>query len=159
MVAAVLMAGPSAWIAWRHPDVRWISRDALAARLASPDPPLLLDARTEAEVAVSTIEGARRIDPSAPALDEVPRDRDVVVYCSVGVRSADVAERLGAAGHTRVWSLEGGIFAWADEGRPLWRAGARTDVVHPYDALWGLLLRAELRAPISGRGARASGGS
>lgn len=161
--ALVLLTFEPQWltpmIAWRHPGVRWISRGALAARLASSEPPILLDARAEEEVAVSTIRGARRIDPRAPRVEEVPRDRDVVVYCSIGVRSAHVAERLAHAGHARVWNLEGGIFGWANEGRPLWRGDARASTVHPYDALWGLLLRADLRAEVSERGARASGGS
>lgn len=147
--AAALASRPEvrAWaIARSHPEVGWISRDELAARLASSEPPVVLDARTEAEVAVSTIEGALRVDPIAPALELVPRDRDVVVYCSIGVRSAEVVERLRAAGHARVWSLEGGIFEWANEGRPLFRGAERASVVHLFDATWGLLLRAERRA-------------
>ena len=72
-----------------------------------------------------------------------------MVYCSVGVRSAGVARRLRAAGFAEVENLEGSVFRWANEGRPLVAAGgAATDVVHPYDAAWGRLLRPERRADL-----------
>lgn len=59
-------------------------------------------------------------------LDEVPRDRDVLVVCRVGGRSAQVVAFLQAQGYDRAVNLEGGMFAWqaagravvADDGRP-----------------------------------------
>ncbi len=58
------------------PGVPRITTDSLAARLADSTtaPPVLLDARTDEEVAVSHLPGARRIDPKAdryPALDSL----------------------------------------------------------------------------------------
>lgn len=138
----------------RYPDVRGLSTEAFAAWLgdASRPPPLLLDARTPAEVAVSHLAGARHVDPDASAdalgaaLADVDRQRPVVVYCSVGWRSAAVAERLQAAGFRDVQNLEGSIFRWANEGRPVIREGRPVREVHPYDAVWGRLLKPELRA-------------
>lgn len=139
----------------RFPDVATVSTGALAARLAAPgDGPVLLDARTEVEYAVSHLPGARRVDPDAgPAelaasLADVDRQREVVVYCSVGLRSAAVARRLREAGFERVENLEGSIFRWAGEGRPVVRDGARVREVHPYDAVWGRLLAPERRAEV-----------
>ena len=71
----------------------------------------------------------------------------VVVYCSVGYRSAAIVQRIERAGVGRVYNLEGGIFAWANEGRPIFKDNARAKLVHPYDKLWGLLLHEDLRAP------------
>jgi rhodanese-related sulfurtransferase len=51
-------------------------------------------------------------------LPGIPRDREVVLYCHAGVRSAAAARRLQAAGHTRVWSLRGGIAGWSAEVDP-----------------------------------------
>lgn len=152
--------GSSAWqavdrdLATRFPDVPTVSTAALAARLAAGEAPLLLDARSDAEYAVSHLPGALRVDPEADAaaldsaLSDVDRQRGVVVYCSVGVRSAKVAQRLHAAGFDDVANLEGSIFRWANEGRPLERDGRAAEVVHPYDAVWGRLLAPERRAAV-----------
>jgi hypothetical protein len=52
-----------------------------------------------------------------------------------------------------VRNLDGSIFAWANEGRPLERNGQPAQLVHPYDALWGKLLDPARRAPRRGPGA------
>ncbi len=70
--------------------------------------------------------------------------KTAVFYCSVGVRSSRLAERvaqgLKARGAVAVDDLAGGIFAWHGEARPLVDAKGPTDFVHPYDATWGRLL-------------------
>lgn len=142
-------------LAARFSDVPTTTTAALAARLAdSTVTPVLLDARTEAEYAVSHLPGAHRVDPDASpaeladALEGIDRERPIVVYCSVGVRSGAVARRLRTAGFARVENLAGSIFRWANEGRPLVRAGRATGAVHPYDAVWGRLLDPDHRAPL-----------
>ena len=160
LALAALAARPVRWallqrgLEARHPDVAWISTDQLAAELASPTPPTLLDVRQPEEVAVSRIPGAIAVSPDATA-DEVRQlveDAElagpVVVYCSVGARSAALAERLEAAGVDSVRNLRGSIFAWANEGRPLEKAGEGARTVHPYDAAWGTYLKPALRADL-----------
>lgn len=131
-------------------DVGWVERDQLALwREGGPDgAPVLLDARQPDEYAVSHLPGAIRIDPERPDLDVIDfaADRPVVVYCSVGYRSASVARKLQAAGANDVYNLRGGIFAWANEARPLVADGSPTQAVHPYGGWWGRLLRPEIRA-------------
>lgn len=127
-------------IARRFPAVAWISAEELAQdrRLT------LVDARSPAEYAVSHIEGARLLRAD---LSELPRDAPIVVYCSVGYRSAEAIERLRRQGFSRLRNLEGGIFAWANAGRPLVGAdGQTTGVVHAYGAPWNLLLARQRRA-------------
>ena len=115
---------------------------------------VLLDARGPDEYAVSHLPGARRVDPDADAaalgsaLADVDRRRPVVVYCSVGARSAAVARRLRKAGFERVENLRGSIFRWANEGRPVVRDGEVVGEVHPFDAVWGRLLDPEHRADV-----------
>jgi rhodanese-related sulfurtransferase len=139
------------------PDVASLPASDLAAWLDDDarEPPLLLDARAPEEYAASHLPGAMRVDPDASpetlaaevaALRDPGGERPMVVYCSVGVRSARVADRLQHAGLGEVYNLEGSIFRWAEEGRPLVRDGERVHTVHPYDALWGLLLPRDLRA-------------
>lgn len=157
---AVLQAGCSDELTWRavdrmieanYPGVPSISTDSLAERLSAPTRarPLLLDARSPDEYAVSHLRGARRVDPTAdayPTLDTLAPDTPIVVYCSVGYRSAGVAQALQNQGFTAVANLKGSIFRWANEGRPVYREGKPVSAVHPYDASWGRLLADSLRA-------------
>jgi len=133
------------------PGVPTITTDSLAERLsASSQPvPVLLDARSRDEYAVSHLRGAQRIDPDghrAPSLDSLEKDAPIVVYCSVGYRSARVAQQLRKHGFTNVSNLRGSIFRWANEGRPVVRDGTPVRSVHPYDRKWGTLLKDSLHA-------------
>ncbi|MGI8956096.1 MAG: rhodanese-like domain-containing protein [Chthoniobacterales bacterium] len=135
-------------------DIPWITTEELAHRMADKDriPPVLLDVRTPAEYEVSHLKGARQVDPKADAQSAakaIPKDAPIVTYCSVGYRSGEMAERLRAAGYTRVQNLEGSIFEWANEHRPLVRSdGEHVTRVHPYNAVWGRLLAPNVRAPL-----------
>ena len=44
---------------------------------------------------------------------ELPRDRELIVYCHVGTRSMMVAGFLESLGFTKVANLAGGIDAWS----------------------------------------------
>lgn len=63
-----------------------------------------------------------------------------VAYCSVGYRSAQLASLIQQAGHENVFNLEGSIFKWTREGRPVFRDGKPVNVVHPFNENWGALL-------------------
>jgi rhodanese-related sulfurtransferase len=68
----------------------------------------------------------------------------IVLYCSAGVGSSDAAARLIKSGRTNVFNLQGSIFLWANERRPVIRDGKVVDVVHAYDHRWGVLLDSQL---------------
>jgi len=96
------------------------------------------------------------VDAALERLGNAPRDRPIVVYCSVGLRSSDLAEGLRARGFTAVHNLEGGIFRWANEGFATYRSNGtgaeeRVDVVHPFDERWGTLLAPGRNALARGR--------
>jgi rhodanese-related sulfurtransferase len=129
------------------PEGQTVTASALAARMQAGETPLLLDVRSEAEFAVSHLEGARRaetLEAAQALLAGEPREREVILYCSVGVRSGRLAEDLRRAGWTNVRDLEGSIFAWANAGHPVWRDGRQVREVHPYDEHWGRLLERSL---------------
>ena len=135
----------------KFPAVQWLEPEELALWRSdsSKAQPLLLDARTPPEYAVSHLKGATRIDPRMPLLKGIgafPRDTPVVVYCTVGYRSARVAQWLRRQGFRTVYDLAGGLFAWANEGRPMEADGRAALSVHPYNAVWGRLLEPEVRA-------------
>ena len=50
---------------------------------------------------------------------EIPDDREVVVVCRVGARSAQVVAYLRQRGFGNVYNLDGGMHAWAAAGRPI----------------------------------------
>ena len=134
-----------------YPDVRQLSTDSLAAWLEGPSEqePVLLDARQEKEYRVSHLQNAIQVYPDTDDLsflDGTAKDAPIVAYCSVGYRSSGLSDRLMAAGYTNVWNLEGSIFQWANEGRPVYRSGRPVAAVHPYNRLWGTLLTDSLRA-------------
>ncbi|MGH7534226.1 MAG: rhodanese-like domain-containing protein [Gemmatimonadales bacterium] len=129
----------------RFPSVRWVTTADLAGWLdqTGRPRPVVLDARTADEYAVSHIQDALRIDPYRPLLRPLrgfSQDTPIVAYSSVGYRSAGVAQWLSRQGYTNVASLQGSIFQWANEDRPLFRAGGQVSEVHPYDHRWGWLL-------------------
>lgn len=136
-------------IAVSFADVPTVSTAELAAELASSRKPLLLDARSVAEYAVSHLPGARHAPPEdEPRLfRELPRDTPIVVYCSVGWRSAGLARRLRAHGLADVRNLDGSAFAWANEGRPLAGERGALGQVHPWSSSVAFLLVPAARGP------------
>lgn len=133
----------------KFPTVQWINTAEFARWLEDPakPQPIILDARTEAEYAVSHLKGAQRIDPEHPEQAVLPsKDTPIIVYCSVGYRSARIAQQLEQAGFSHVYNLEGSLFKWANEERPFFKNDHPTLLVHPYDQLWGRLLRPKYRA-------------
>jgi len=137
----------------KFPKVEWITTEQLAAWTGDTQrpPPVLLDVRTEAEWNVSHLLGARRVDPEATieeAARSLPKETPIVTYCAVGYRSGALATKLREAGFTHVRNLEGSIFQWANEHRPLVSGDKPVTVVHPYSSLWGRLLTDEARAPL-----------
>lgn len=84
-------------------------------RMKRRDPPLLLDVREPDEREAAAIEPSLHIPmrdvPSR--LAEIPKEREIVVYCHGGTRSAMIAGYLEARGYSDVANLAGGIDAWS----------------------------------------------
>ncbi|NQT93279.1 MAG: rhodanese-like domain-containing protein [Lentisphaerae bacterium] len=145
---------------WKHiagqvrsqfPSVRNISTRQLARMLNArrKKTVVLLDVRQPEEFAVSHLRGARRAVTGKEALavlSDVAKETRIVAYCSVGYRSAQLAQTLHAAGYTNIVNLQGSIFKWANEGRPVYRGNTKVKTVHPYDLVWGQLLKRALWA-------------
>lgn len=91
----------------------------LAGQLARGETPYVLDVREPHEHAYASIGGSELIPLAAlhRAIDRVPRDRDVVVYCHHGIRSAHAVQLLRGAG-VRARNLSGGIDRWSTEVDP-----------------------------------------
>lgn len=108
--------------------------------------PLLIDARASEEFSVSHIEGARHaetVEQIKALLADRPDDTPVIVYCSVGVRSARLVAKLQDAGVSDAVNLKGSIFEWANRGLPVFKGQQTTHGVHPFNRKWGELLDRE----------------
>lgn len=137
------------WVQQSFPLVPTISTAELADWLTQEIPtPIVIDVRRFEEYAVSHLPQAHHAR-NLEAVEQLIVDQDkaticqtvpIVLYCSVGYRSARLGESLQAAGYP-VLNLAGSIFQWANEGRPLVSAdGQMTRQVHPYNWRWKLLL-------------------
>lgn len=152
------LAAVEAKIAAQFPSLSHLEPDAYVALAASGQPVIIFDVREEEEFAVSHLAGALRVAPNsdpaafAASIAAEAKDKTVVFYCSVGMRSSRLASQaaplLVKAGAASVHNLRGGIFRWSNEGRPLEMGAATASgkasnsgiTVHPYNASWGKLI-------------------
>ncbi|MEO1368665.1 MAG: rhodanese-like domain-containing protein [Acidobacteriota bacterium] len=134
----------------QFPAAPQLSTSDFHRRLEAGERFVVLDVRTADEFAVSHLPGAIRVDPSSPpalpaAVADLANDTTVVAYCAVGWRSSKWVEGLRRQGVDAV-NLEGSIFQWIAEDRPVERGGRPVTVVHPYSQPWAWLVDPEHRA-------------
>ena len=81
----------------------------------------VLDVRSPEEFREGHVPGAVNVpyDQIAARIAEVPKDKDVVLYCRSGRRAGIAADVLAANGYTRLSHLEGDMPAWIAQGRPV----------------------------------------
>ncbi len=120
------------------PEITVDSLSKIAAQVT------LLDAREIAEYNVSHLQHATFVGYNNFAIDSlknIDKDAPIVVYCSVGYRSAKITEKLIQNGYTNVQNLYGGIFEWKNENNLLYNKDGETNNVHPYSSSWGIWLK------------------
>jgi membrane protein DedA with SNARE-associated domain/rhodanese-related sulfurtransferase len=108
-----------------------ITPEELQARLVAGEHVIILDLRSALDLQMMpyTIPGALQVAPTdlARRSGELPRDRDIVLYCTCPneATSARAALRLRQAGIMRVRPLLGGLEGWRDHGFPVEPSEAR----------------------------------
>ena len=129
IVLVALIAGYVALRAWRRRiflrsvEMSRISVEELRELIDAGGEPMLIDVRSDAGRAIDTrrIPGARAIELGriAAAFDELPRDREIVIYCNCPneASAARAARLLAARGLTHVRPLAGGLDAWIAAGQ------------------------------------------
>jgi adenylyltransferase/sulfurtransferase len=91
------------------------------ARLDAGWQPYVLDVRKPYEAEIVQLDFTDRLHPHETIqniIAELPTDRDILVYCRTGVRSATVCQTLTAVGLSRTFNLEGGVVGWAQAIAP-----------------------------------------
>lgn len=97
-VAANIISGTMQPIYWR--ELEELNRDKI----------LLIDTRTPAEFELGSIKGAKNIplDELRQRIQEIPQDKEVIVFCAVGLRGYLAQRILMGRGYTNVRNLSGG---------------------------------------------------
>ncbi len=98
-----------------------LSPEEVAEKLKrEPKQVMLLDVREPDERELAAIEPSLHIPMRdvPQRLAELPNDREIVVYCHGGTRSAMIAGFLEAKGYRDVANLSGGIDAWSRKVDP-----------------------------------------
>jgi len=108
------------------PHILEITPTELKARLDNGDSPLLVDVRERFEQRIADLPNHEQLRmPTGEfvhRIDEIDRDREVVLYCRSGSRSAWAARLLMDRGFDSVLNLKGGVLAWKAEVDPTLRA-------------------------------------
>ena len=83
----------------------------------------LLDVRTAEEYQKAHLEGAVLIPLSQleHRLNEIPKNRRILVYCTIGSRSGAAARFLKGKGYREVYNITDGIMGWYRNGYPILR--------------------------------------
>ena len=135
------------------PAVQSVTTEALLTRYDETERnlPLIIDVREGDEFQISHLADALNLE-SAESIERLieqrglGKDAEIIVYCSVGYRSAGVAADLQARGYTKVLNLEHSLFEWANKGYPMINASGRTNKVHPFNKAWSVLVDDALHA-------------
>lgn len=115
--------------------------------LKSTDQYIFLDSRESKEYNVSHIKNAINIGydhfDGKNFLRLVPnKESNLIVYCSIGVRSEDIGEKLQKLGYKNVRNLYGGIFEWKNTGNSVVNSqNVETEKVHTFDKNWSQYLK------------------
>ena len=107
---------------------------------------ILLDTRKKEEFQISHLEdaiwaGFQKFNMDSIQAKIPDTTTPIVVYCSIGVRSEKIGEKLQKAGYHNVKNLYGGIFEWKNQGNAVVDSLNRpTERVHAFSKHWGKLL-------------------
>lgn len=123
-------------------NVPFISAEALHT-IQNKDSLQLLDIRKTEEYKISHLKNAVLVNYPDFSLQKFTKafpnkNLPIVVYCSVGIRSGKIGEKLQKAGYKKVKNLYGGIFKWKAKNYPVYDIeNKETQKVHAYNKKWG----------------------
>ncbi len=112
------------------------------------DTVVILDTRETNEFLVSHIAssinvGFNDFSSEEEQLQQLGKSAPIIVYCSVGIRSEQIGEKLKKAGFTNVRNLYGGIFEWKNKNYSVIDStGVETENVHTFSKMWSKYLQA-----------------
>ncbi len=104
-------------------DIDQVTTDELFSMLAGSEDFVLLDVCLKRDAEKFWIDTPKRVhipfDELKTRLDEIPRNKKVVVVCLKGKRSPIAVRYLSARGYGKLFSVKGGVQQWVLEGKPV----------------------------------------
>ncbi|MBU2927722.1 rhodanese-like domain-containing protein [Winogradskyella psychrotolerans] len=103
---------------------------------------ILLDSRELTEYETSHLKDAIHVGYDKFNIENITtsitdKSTTIVVYCSLGIRSEDIAEQLEKVGYTNVYNLFGGIFEWKNKDFTVYDIENKpTENVHAFSKEW-----------------------
>lgn len=101
-------------------EIKTVDVKTYSEKLNTTKNPQLIDVRTPEEYAVDKINNAKNInwngDSFVSEVEKLDKSKPVFVYCKVGGRSADAAQKLSKLGFKEIYNLDGGIMKWNAAG-------------------------------------------
>jgi rhodanese-related sulfurtransferase len=108
---------------------------------------VLLDTRELKEYKTSHLKNAIHVGYDHFQINSIQKkipnkDSQIVVYCSVGIRSESIGDRLKKIGYKNVKNLFGGIFEWKNNDQKVFNLKEQeTDSVHTFNKAWSKWLQ------------------
>lgn len=107
----------------------------------------ILDSRELKEYQTSHLKNAIHVGYDYFKIDSIQKKipdkgSKIVVYCSVGIRSETIANKLKKVGYTNVENLFGGIFEWKNNNFSVYNSKEKeTDSIHTFSKEWSKWLK------------------
>ncbi len=130
-------------------NVHTVDTNAFAEKLKNTKNPQLVDVRTPEEYSTGHIDNAKNINWNGNDFvanaEKLDKSKPVFVYCKVGGRSAQAADKLAGMGFTEIYNLDGGIMKWnASKGN----APINSKIIGICDQEYGELIKSSDRVMI-----------
>ncbi|WP_317162574.1 rhodanese-like domain-containing protein [Flavicella marina] len=103
---------------------------------------ILLDTREKKEYDTSHLKNAECVGFDYFQIDKVlqkypDKSQPILVYCSIGMRSEMIGEKLLQSGYMHVYNLYGGIFEWKNQEKEVVdKNNVPTEKVHTFSKEW-----------------------
>ncbi len=131
-------------------SVNTIDAKLFAEKLKTNENPQLLDVRTPEEYSVEHIGNAKNVnwngDDFVTKVNSYNKSKPIFVYCKVGGRSAQAANKLAELGFKEIYNLNGGIMKWNAENNA--DAMPSTKIIGICDQEYGELIKSSDRVMI-----------
>lgn len=131
-------------------SVNTIDAKLFAEKLKTNENPQLLDVRTPEEYSVEHIGDAKNVnwngDDFVAKVNSYDKSKPIFVYCKVGGRSAQAANKLAELGFKEIYNLNGGIMKWNAENNA--KAMPSTKIIGVCEQEYGELIKSSDRVMI-----------
>ncbi len=124
---------------WYPSTVKSIDPD-IAQELISTQDVLILDVREGREFNMSHLQNALPFE--SKSLENISKQQPILLYCTVGYRSALAAEDLQKQGFQNVYNMNGGLIYWKNSNQKVYDlSDQETDSIHVFNNFYSLWLR------------------